>query len=165
MVKTKQLRVRIEKQKADLYQATLKENGISMKDDFERYISDVIRTKGVRARELLGNELKLQADTILAQVKIDRMNMHEAFTDAMIADIDRVLARKDKDGIIRTHTFESLEYFIKDISERHHVPSISVMACMRQRVHDFYSDNRVELERLLKIFEDIQDITDIEAKI
>jgi len=164
LVKTKQVFVRIEKQKADLYIAALKESGISLKDDLDRHISEVVRTRGLRSKELLANELKAKAEEMLAQIKIERMNMREEFTDAMVADIDRILARKDRDGMIRTHTFESLEYFIKDISEKHHVPSTSVIVCMRQKVHDFYSDNRGELDRLLKIFESIQELYDIEAK-
>jgi hypothetical protein len=164
LAKTRQMRYRIDAQKAKMYLDTLKDAGVNPKDDYDRYVSEVIRTRGVAARELLGKELRAQSDQILAQVKIDRINMQESFTDAMVADIERVLARKDKDGIIRTHTFESLEYYINDIAERHHVPKTSVLVCMRQRVHEFYPDNRGELERLLKIFEDIQDIIELEAK-
>jgi hypothetical protein len=164
MVKTKQVFVRIEKEKADLYLAALKESGISLKDDLDRHISEVVRTKGLRSRELLANEYKLKAETMLAQIKIDRMNMQEAFTEGMLLDVDKALARADREGRIRTHTFESIEYFMNDIANRHHVPKTSVLVCMRQRIHDFYPDNRGELERLLKIFEDIQDIIELEVK-
>jgi hypothetical protein len=148
LVKTKQLFVRIDKEKADLYIAALKDSGITMKEDFERHISEVVRTKGLRSRELIANELKLKADAMLAQVKIDRMNLQEAFTDGIIVDVEKALARTDRNGMVKTHTYESLEFFIKDISERHHVPSSSVLVCMRQRVHTFYMDDRSELQRI-----------------
>lgn len=158
------MRYRIDATKAKLYETALKQEGITPKEDYDRYVSEVIRTRGLAARELLGNELKLQSEAILAQVKIDRMNMQEMFTDGMVLDVDKALARTDKEGRIRTHTFDSLEYFIKDISEKHHVPRLSVLACMRQRVHDFYSDNRGELDRLLRTLEELQDVIDIEVK-
>jgi hypothetical protein len=164
MVKTKQMRYRIDARKAKMYEDTLKSLGINPKDDYDRYVSEVIRTRGIAARELLGNELKAQSEQILAQVKIDRMNLHEAFTEGIIIDVDKALARTDREGRIRTHTFESLEYFIKQISEKHHVPRLSILVCMRQRIHNFYADNRGELDRLLKTLEELQDVIDIEVK-
>ncbi len=157
MVRTKQIRVRIPKEIADLYAETLKTNNIQMKDDIYRHISEVIRTKGVTARELYGIELQKQAEQILSQVRIDRLNMQEAFTDAMLADVELALAPKTKDGRRYIHSYESTTFFINDIAERHHVPKISVLACMRQRVYGLYADNPGELENILKTLEMIQD--------
>jgi hypothetical protein len=82
----------------------------------------------------------------------------------MVIDVDKALARTDLEGRIRIHTFDSLEYFIKAIADKHHVPRLSVLVCMRQRIHNFYQDNRGELDRLLKTLEELQDVVDVEVK-
>lgn len=157
MAKTKQMRYRIDAQKAKLYEETLKADGIKAKDDYDRYVSEVIRTRGLAARKLLGNDLRVQAEQILSQVKIDEMNMQEMFTDAMNLAVDRALSRKNKDGTLRTITFDSIEYYVKQISQAHNVPETSVLACMRQRIHDLYLDDNGELDRILRLLESIQD--------
>lgn len=157
MTSTKQIRIRIDKQKAKLYEQTLKDTDIKMKDDIDRYISEVIRTKGLRARELLGNELKAQSDFILNQVKIDRINLQEYYTDSLVTDVLKALARKASDGTNRQLTDDSIEYFMKKISEAHKVPTTSVLTCMRQQLYNIYQDNNGELDRILRIIDRIQD--------
>lgn len=158
MANTIQLRIRIPREQYDLYESTLKEVHIDMKDDITRYISDVIRTKGVKPRELLGKDLRAKSDSILAQVKIDLINMQEYHTNALNLDVAKALARTSKDGSIRVATYESIEHYMKKIADTNKVPSLTVLNCMRQQIYTLYQDNTGELNRIIKILEQLQDV-------
>lgn len=152
---------RVDREIVKQYKETCKLLGIKPGEDLARYMAEVVRTKGITVREAQAEELIRQGMALREEVKAARVNLHEAFTDAMLYDVDKALARKSKEGAILQLTYESVEYYVKDISERHHVPAVSVLVCMRQRALTLYADDSGELDRVLKMLEGVQD--DIEG--
>lgn len=139
------------------YKETCKSLNIKPGADLERYMAEVVRTKGVVIMEAQAEELIRKGTALKIEARTARENLQEAFTDAMVNEVVRIMNPRSPEGVVRMLTYDSVMYYINEISEKHHVPATSVLACMRQNVHDLYMDNRGELNRLLKLFELIQD--------
>jgi hypothetical protein len=139
------------------YLETLKTLNIKPGPDIEDYMREVYRTKGAVIRKREGEEMIRNGKAILDEVATLYENLQEAFTDEMLLAVDKALARTNHDGSIRILTYDTVEYYIKDISSKHHVPNTSVITCMRQRSYELYKDNNGELDRVLNLLESIQD--------
>lgn len=157
--------VRVDKNILDNYLETLKTLNIKMGADLERYMAEVYRTQGLVIKEQQAEEMIRIGKAMLEEVSTLRETITEAYSDAMISDVDHALARKLRDGSIRQITFDTLSYYIKEISVKHHTPNISVITCMRQRSYEIYKDNNGELDRILNLLESIHDdIKGVEIK-
>jgi hypothetical protein len=139
------------------YLETIKTLNIKPGSDIEDYMREVYRTKGAIIRKREGEEMVRNGKAILDEVATLYENLQEAFTDEMIYAVDKALARSNPDGSLRILTFDTVEYYVKDISAKHHVPNPSVITCMRQRSYELYKDNSGELDRVLNLLESIQD--------
>lgn len=155
--KTQLTFARVDQEIVKKYKETCKCLNIKPGHDLERYMAEVVRTKGLVVREAEAEELIRRGTELRIEVNAMRLNLREAFTDGLLNDVIKSLSRKTKEGAICQSTYESIEYAVKRISEKHQVPNTTVLNCMRQQIYELYQDDNGELDRIIKILDGMQE--------